>query len=368
MILPDGRHARYLAYRFPVKPDEDEKPIATANVTVVVGRDTFDLEHTLERIGGLFTLAGALATLTIVLVTVLIINRGLAPIRRLSVQIASIDIQHLATRLDPRGLPSELTPIVSRLNDLLQRLQGAFDRERSFTADAAHELRTPLAGLESALEVCASRRREPEAYQSVVKQCLGVVRSMNGMVEGLLLLARADARQVPRVIEEVSVDELLNDAWRDFEQTAENRGLHVEWKTAADLTLETDRAKLKHIVSNLLDNAVQYADQGGHVRIESDRQNAQARIRISNTGSTVASADADKVFERFWRGDQSRTATGTHCGLGLAVCSRLIQVLGGTIAARSEIGGEFSVEVRLPALIAAGTTLPAIVSTEPQSD
>ncbi len=349
MHLPDGPHGRYVTYHYSLRSD-DEARFANFGVTVVVTRDTIDLEHTLEHIGALFTFAGALATVAIVTITVLLINRGLVPLRRLSVQIASIDIQHLGSRLEARGLPSELTPIVSRLNDLFQRLQDAFERERSFTADAAHELRTPLAGLESALDVCASRRREPEAYHTVIKQCLGVVRSMHDMVEGLLLLARADARQVPKTIEPVGVEELLQVIWRDFDALATSRSLQIQWETAAELLAETDRAKLRHILSNLLDNAVQYADQGGTVRITTDRQNTQARIRISNTGSQVAAADAEKVFERFWRGDQSRTTTtGTHCGLGLAVCARLASVLGGTISASSEVGGEFTIELRLAA-------------------
>src|SRR5439155_2979097 len=117
------------------------------------------------------------------------------------------------------------SPIVVGLNGLLERLQNAFEREKSFTADAAHELRTPLAGLESALEVCARKTRAPEAYASVVSECLDVVRGMHGMIDNLLLLARADADQVPATVGSVNLDDLLTDAWRRFKTTAEQRGL-----------------------------------------------------------------------------------------------------------------------------------------------
>jgi signal transduction histidine kinase len=250
--------------------------------------------------------------------------------------------------VDGGELPTELSPIVLRLNELLERLQNAFERERSFTADAAHELRTPLAGLEAALEVCVSRRRAPEAYETVAKRCLAVVRTMHGMIEGLLLLARADASQVPVSREVVDIENLLAESWKDFSAIAENRSLDVQWEAPADLRVETDAAKLRHILSNLLDNAVRYADAGGTILISTEQLETVARIRISNTGSRVSANDAAKVFERFWRGDHSRTATGTHSGLGLAVCSKLTDVLRGKISVTSASGGTFCVTLDLP--------------------
>ena len=304
----------------------------------------------LARLGWVLLTVSAIATTTMLALTALVIRRGLAPVDLLATRIKRIDARNLCGRLSEQTAPTELSPIVVGLNGLLERLQNAFEREKSFTADAAHELRTPLAGLESALEVCARKTRAPEAYASVVSECLDVVRGMHGMIDNLLLLARADADQVPATVGSVNLDDLLTDAWRRFKRTAEQRGLKVSWDVSPDLSVQTDRDKLLHVLSNLLDNAVRYADEGGTISIAAQRANGAASVRIANTGSRIGAEDAARVFERFWRGDPSRTEIGIHCGLGLSVCRKMIGVLQGSISARSEIDGEFVVEIDLPVL------------------
>ena len=133
-----------------------------------------------------------------------------------------------------------------------------------------------------------------------------------------------------------------------FKNAAEQRSLKIDWTVPTDLCIQTDREKLRHVISNLFDNAVRYADAGGQISVSTETANGTTRLRIANTGSRISAADAASVFDRFWRGDTARTEIGIHCGLGLSVCRRMVSALGGEIRACSEEGGEFAVEISLP--------------------
>jgi two-component system heavy metal sensor histidine kinase CusS len=315
---------------------------------VALARETHELDEMLARLGGVLLSVSAIATATMLALTALVIRRALSPVDHLAHRITRMDARNLSGRLSAQTAPAELSPIVVGLNGLLDRLENAFDREKSFTADAAHELRTPLAGLESALEVCARKTRAPEAYHAVVIECLDVVRGMHRMIDNLLLLARADGDQIPADFTGVGIDQILEDAWRRFSKTADQRAITVNWEIGSELIVKTDRDKLLHVVSNLFDNAVRYADQGGRITIRAQCDSGGVVIRIANTGSRVSNRDASRVFERFWRGDPARSEIGIHCGLGLSVCRKMIGVLEGTIRATSQVGGEFAVEITLP--------------------
>ena len=349
ITLPDGRRGRQSTRRFTVHQEEDEHEATQKTAILTVARETAELDRMLARLGWVLFIVSAVAVGSMLGLSALVIRKGLKPVNDLAERLTKIGATTLSERLSLNATPAELSPIVLRLNDLLDRLHSAFDREKSFTSDAAHELRTPLAGLESALEVCARKDREPQAYAIVVRECLDVVRGMHAMIDNLLLLARADADQIPTTPASIQLDELLEDLWRRFTKPAEARGLQIIFDIPPDLMIETDRDKLMHVLGNLLDNAVRHANANGQIRVSAQRDNGDAVIRISNTGSRVSADDAANVFERFWRGDESRTDTGLHCGLGLSVCKKMMNVLGGRICATSEAGREFTVEIILPA-------------------
>jgi two-component system heavy metal sensor histidine kinase CusS len=236
-------------------------------------------------------------------------------------------------------------PVVTRLNELLARIESAFGREKAFTADVAHELRTPISGLEAALEVCASRDRTGDEYRQVVSRCRATVEQMHRLVEQLLLLARAESGQVVMEMRWVGLNELLKDCWDAVGERALERALRLEWEVPAACEVRTDRGLLMVVVQNLFDNAVSYADEGGAVRVQWIEMDAGAVLRVSNTGCTLGEAEVAKVFERFWRDDAARSGTGRHAGLGLSLCRKIMALLGGEAMARVREGGVFEVEV-----------------------
>ncbi len=347
--LPDGRDGRAVGLPFTIHIEEDEHYDGRPpRCMLALARDTGEMDRLLTQLAWLLLGVCAAAVAATLGLTALVIRRGLRPVDHLAERIEGMGARNLSGRLSVETAPSELSPIVLGLNGLLDRLESAFEREKSFTADAAHELRTPLAGLQSALEVCSRKVRAPEDYAAVVGECLDVVRGMHAMIDNLLLLARADANQIPAACSVVNLDELLEDTWRRFQKAAEQRGLQIGWEVSPGLCVETDREKLSHVLSNLFDNAVRYADEGGQIGICAAAEGDSAMLRISNTGSRVSSEDAARVFERFWRGDPARTDIGTHCGLGLSVCRNMMNMLRGSIRASSTEGGEFVVEISLP--------------------
>lgn len=354
--LPTGRDGRAVAIAFelPARQRDEDEPAATApppnlQLTMMVARDTSHLSEALAHLAWLLAAACGAALLACLGLLAWNVRRSLAPVDAIAGRIAGVGRTNLADRLDPAGVPRELAPIVHRLNEMLGRLQSAFARERAFTADVAHELRTPLAGLETTLEICGSRERQPHEYQRAVGQCLRATRQMHAMVDSLLILARADAGGVPVAPSTFELRALIDEAWRPFVERAAARELRVTRIGNADRPIHVDREKLRQVLNNLFDNAVSYADEGGAIRIVFGVDTSRLRITIANTGSRLSPEQAGLVFDRFWRGDASRTDTGSHCGLGLSITKELVQLIGGTIQAQSTEGGEFVVHVELPA-------------------
>jgi two-component system sensor histidine kinase QseC len=323
------------------------KPIA---VGLAVARDMEDMAGTLARLRLLLGLVCAVATVVSAVILTWIVRLGLRPVDRLAREIGGVGEDNLSARVHADGAPAELRAVVGRLNDLLGRLEGAFERERAFSADVAHELRTPLAGLRTTLEVAVAGEHSLAGFEQGLRESLGISCQMSAMVENLLAMARCETGREEVACERVHLAGLLRECWRDLAGPAAERRLKVEWQLDEACELATDREKLGLIVRNLLANAVAYADEGGSVVVEAAPQEGSVTVRVSNTGSALTAEQAGHVFQRFWQGDKARSATGVHCGLGLALCERLATLLGGSIAAVSERGGEFAVTLILPAL------------------
>lgn len=347
--LPDGRTGRIVGIAFvPRLEDEDNQADEPLEVTLVVGRETAGIESALARLELLLFAVCLLAVLVSLGVLAWFVRRGLRPVGWLSAQIADLGENDLSARINGAGVPTELRPVVDGLNDLLGRLGAAFQRERRFTADVAHELRTPLAGVRSMLEVALSKKRNAEAYQGVMSDCLAVNQQMQQMVENLLNLARVDAGQLEIERETVDLPELIRQCWKPLAERANQRELDVDWHLGDGCTVETDRAKLRLVLLNVLDNAITHASGEGDIVITSSPDDGAVKLVVSNTGGNVAPEDVQHVFDRFWRGDTSRQASAGHCGLGLSLCKTMVDQLGGSIGAATTADGTFTITIHLP--------------------
>jgi len=340
--------------------DSEEKnppqPEETLALTLVVARDAGDMLRHLEFLRWLLLVA-SVGTITLsVLVAAVVVRRGLCPLNSLAAEIAAITEDDLNVRVGTEKIPAEIMPIKNRLNELLARLGGSFARERRFAADVAHELRTPLAGIRSTLEVTLTRTRRTDEYQTALCDCLDIAKNMQAMVNNLLTLARIEAKQTAFRCEQIRLAELIDSSWRPFSAGAAKRGIVFENRVPAHTTCQSDRESLSIVFSNILDNAVEYANEAGRIWTTARQTDGCVEITVSNTGCRLTSEQAAHVFDCLWRCDPARTETprgalgaGNHCGLGLALVQRIITALGGRASVEVQSGGIFTIRLILQA-------------------
>jgi len=352
MALPNGQAGRGVGIRFTLVDQDARKRKKRADpqpVILVVARDTVALEARLASLRWLLIAAGAAAMAAATVVSLVVSRRVLRPLNSLAGHIAEIEADDLASRVPAGGMPTEIAPVARKLNDLLARLEAAFNRERAFTANVAHELRTPLAGVRSTIEVALSRTREPAEYRDALADCLAIAKRMQSMTANLLTLARLDAGEVTLHFERVDPAELVAACWGAFADRARARQITFDNKLPDQLSCTSSRDSLAMVMSNLLDNAVEHADEGGRIEVAHTAGADFVEIAVANTGCQLSRQDVSRVFDRFWRGDSARTAAGVHCGLGLTLVQRCIEALGGTVTAAVDESGLFTVRVALPA-------------------
>jgi two-component system heavy metal sensor histidine kinase CusS len=346
-----SRPERVVGLKFLPRNESDDTVYTdeTAAVVLVVAADAVKLYSQVRFVQWLL-LATCFATIVIaVIMAAFMVRRGLGPLNSLATQIAAVREDDLTARITAENMPAEVVPIRNRLNDLLSRLENSFNRERRFTADVAHELRTPLSGMRTALEVALSRMRDANEYQSTLSDCLAISKDMQAMVSNLLAMARIDAHQMTFQLAQIQPAELVNSCWQAFSDKAARRGIVFDNRIPDELTLRTDRESLSMVLSNLLDNAVEYSNNGGRIWTTGRKADDYVEITFANTGCRLTNEQAAQVFDCFWRADCSRANTGTHCGLGLALVHRIIDALGGSTSVEVQPEGMFTIRVILPA-------------------
>jgi signal transduction histidine kinase len=316
-VLADGTRVRAVAGRFDAA---DDKRGQFRDLTMVTARSMEGIENTLQLLSGVLAGTGVATLLLMVPVIRLVLGRGLRPLHELAARTAAIDSKQLHERLPEADNPEELQPVARRLNELLARLEASFERERRFSSDVAHELRTPVAELKALGEVATSwpDQATPEAFGQV----LAIAGEMEEVISRLTLLARAEAGNQPVAIEDTSVDELLADAISRFSDRASERGLRFGQRLEP-VRQRTDPALLRMILTNLVGNAVYHAPDGSLIEVALD----PTALSIRNQAPGLGPDDLPRLLERFWRKDETRTGYG-HSGLGLSLVHSLAGLIG----------------------------------------
>jgi two-component system sensor histidine kinase QseC len=268
-------------------------------------------------------------------------------LQSIATEIAAIGENDLTARVGSAPVPAEIAPIKDRLNGLLARLEKAFDSERRITADVAHELRTPLAGIRATLEVALGRERNSTEYRSALSECLAMAVGMQALTDNLLTLARLDASAVTLQVERIVLAEFVDSIWLAFREKAAAREISFENRIPEGLAVNSDAVNLGTVLSNLLSNAVEYADSPGQIWITARQMDAEVEIAVANTGAALTGEQLAHVFDRFWRSDRARAETGVHCGLGLALVQEMAKALHGRATAEVQ-NGTFTARVTLP--------------------
>jgi signal transduction histidine kinase len=360
LVLPDGLPGRAIVIRFVPQEDEDSpKGLLSSprnEVTLVVARHRAELDQRLNLLSAALALGGVGIVVTTPLVVFLAVRHGLDPLSRLAERAATIDGSSLQLRFPTEAMPTELLPIVERLNDLLTRLEASFARERRFGSDLAHELRTPVAELRAATEVALKWPDDPSANTEALKESLQIAKQMEAIVRVLLLLARCENGTQIVSSESIAFGDLVCELWSPLAKSAIERRLHLRFDVPANVVVHSDRTLLSAILLNLFKNGLDYTPEGGPLRIAFEG----TAFFVENASDNLTEIDLPHLFERLWRKDTARTSS-EHAGLGLALAQAYAKALGLRLSAQLRAGGilritlsDFAVEDGASARTASG--------------
>jgi heavy metal sensor kinase len=305
-------------------------------------------QATLQSLRNRLLLLAGIAFVATVAGVVLLVHRGMLPIKRISHAVSQVSAQDFQLRLNKREVPQELTPIVEKLDDTLKSLEHAFAREKQAVADISHELRTPIAALRTTTQVCLKKPRTPEEYRETLESCAEIGAHLGTLVERLLVLARLDAGADKVRPERVDVPELASQCVAMVRPLAEAQGLRLQLERNGPAVVRTDPEKLRDIMTNLLHNAIQYNRPQGSIALAVRRENGHVQLEVRDTGVGIPAKARDHLFERFYRVDPSRQSDTVHAGLGLAIVKGYLDLMGGRIEVESEEGQGSTFRVLLP--------------------
>jgi len=342
LTLPDGRRGRQVEISFhPLSEEEEDRlrdteqtsgPSASNDLTVTLvlahGREELDAFLLSIQVTLALVALGLLAA-TAVLVRVAI-GVGLAPLDNLGTRLEAMGAESLGETLEIAGAPVELVPMIRHLNGLLARLNESFAREKSFSSNLAHELRTPLAELRAVAEVALKWPEDSSSGVEAIEEVRAIGLQMESVVVNLLALARCEERQSPIQPPQVSavpLRELVESSWNALSSKAGEKGMELRLDVPEGLIVLTDRDKLALILSNLFSNAVAHGSAGCAVVCSAAVAGREFALRVSNSTDALTQDDMPRIFDRFWRKDPSRSG-GQHTGLGLALVAALCDLLG----------------------------------------
>lgn len=326
-----SNHGEYRTLTAPLLPQRPDSP----RLTVLL--DITHHQHFLQRMQQLIWLTVGLSALATALLGAWAARVSLRPLRRMTELAAGVSAQSLTTRLPVQNLPPELADLGQSLNAMLARLDDAFTRLSAFSADIAHELRTPLSNLLTHTQVTLTRPRSAADYEEALHSNLEDLQGMAQLVNDMLYLAKAEHGLMPAASEALDLTVEVEGLLEFFTPLAEEAGVVLSCHGAA--TVQGDRGMLRRALSNLLANALRFAPQEGQVRITLQQSATTVIIEVANQGEPIAQQALARLFDRFYRADPARSGgQGEHAGLGLAITRSIIHAHAGTIDCHCQDG------------------------------
>jgi len=274
------------------------------------------------------------------------VRQGHQPLHHMVDQVSRISANQLNTRLSPDTVPTELTELAVSFNELLQRMEEAFIRLSNFSADIAHELRTPVTNLMTQTQVALSQARSATEYQEILYSNMEEYERIAQMIGDMLFLAKADNGLNPPNAVDIDLESEVRNLFDYYEAWAEE--CHVSLALEGNAHVNGDRLMLRRALSNLLSNAIRHTPADNCVTIKLNRDENQVLIVVQNPGTPVPTEHLSKLFDRFYRIDPSRQRSGEGAGLGLAIVKSIVETHGGKIVATSnETGTQLRISLPL---------------------
>ncbi|HVP11265.1 MAG TPA: heavy metal sensor histidine kinase [Phycisphaerae bacterium] len=276
-------------------------------------------------------------------------RRSLRPVERITQTAKEIGARDLSRRIALSGSGDELDRLAETLNGMLGRIEGHVQRMQQFTADASHELRSPLAALRGGAEVALSRPRSAEELRTVLEESMEHYSRLSRIAEDLLILARADVGQLPLARDWIRLDQAAADVVDLYTPLAQDRGIHLGLADGPAVKISADGARIRQLLGNLIDNAVKYGGTGCHINVTVTQMDASAIVVVADDGPGIAAEDLPHLFNRFYRAERSRSSRAAGgAGLGLPICRTIAELHGGDIRIESRPDQGTTVTVSLP--------------------
>ena len=279
------------------------------------------------------------------LIAIIVTRRGLRPLREMAESLSRIGPDQLKERLGSTGWPRELQPLVTAFDEMLKRLDDSFTRLSQFSADLAHELRTPIANMLGEAQVALTRDRTAADYRETIESNVAECERLSRIVDNLLFVARVDAAREPIARKRFDARAAVEKIAEFYQTVADDH--HVTINCSGDGQMYADPDLFERAVGNLLDNALRFTPEHGSIRVAVSKRNGDFEVTVSDNGSGIAAEHLPRVFDRFYRAESSRSSDGA--GLGLALVKSIVELHGGSAAIQSELNHGTTVVLRFPA-------------------
>jgi heavy metal sensor kinase len=329
----------------PGSPSTGTTPIESA--AIAVGRSTGDIDESLAGLIRTLVIAGPLTLVLAGAGGIFLAQRALKPVDQMTRTAHEIEESDLSQRI-PVQSKDELGRLASTLNQMIERLEKAFKRQQQFTADASHELRSPLSVIQAESTLALNKERSANEYKHSLEVVENEAEHMAKVIDQLLTLARADSGKEQLSIEKIDLGELLASIVENAEILCRDKGIEFRSNLTDSILVSGDRAKLRELFLNLLDNAIRYSPDGGTISLILRRVESMAVISITDTGIGIPEKDIPHIFERFYRVDKARSREQGGAGLGLSICKYIVEAHGGKIEVTSQPGTGSTFSVWLP--------------------
>ena len=338
-------------YMIKVDPQDGDSPI-TFNVDPKALFPQFEQE--IQETKESFLLRSVIATTIIILLssvcTYFLTKKALTPLQKLTSEVSQIQAQNLSTQLPVPNSKDEIAQLTSSFNEMLARLDNAFSTQKQFSANAAHELRTPLAVLQTNLEVF-EKKQKPEMIE--YRQLFTMIKEQTARLSQLVgtLLDMTNLKSVPRT-DQVSLEELVDEVFCDLDPIAEKAGISIHFNDSSNQDLHTDvtgsYVLLYRAVYNLVENAIKYNRPHGSVSVSVKQENGQAMVLVTDTGIGISPENQKKIFDPFSRVDKSRSRAMGGAGLGLALVDSIAKEHRGTVKVLESSSAGSTIVLMLP--------------------
>jgi len=343
----EGEGLRLLA--IPIHLGIPGLPLSSQPGALIIARSTKQISQALHGLVRTLAIADPLALAVAAGGGIFLAGRALKPVGKIAQTAQEIEENDLSQRINV-NTKDELGRLAATLNEMIGRLEKAFQRQKQFTSDASHELRAPLAVIEAESSLALQKERSPNDYRQSLETISEESGRMSSLIEQLLTLARVDAGKEQWNFTEVNLGEVITNLSTDVEVLCQEKGLSCQLGQTQDLVIKGDEARLRELFMNLLDNAIRYTPAPGTVSVSLRREGQMAVVAITDTGVGIPPEDIPFIFERFYRVDKARSRAEGGSGLGLAICRHIAEAHGGKIEVESQVGVGSTFSVWLPLL------------------